>query len=225
MDDLSLPTEAFKVQMRDSLQKGIANSAIFKIAKHKNIYTSGDRADTVYFIESGLIKLSMLSPEGKECLLAVHTSGDIFGELCLSGARERLEIATTMGETIVRKIPSHRFIVHLNTNSLFADFVRYLVVRIAEQEQIIARSMTINSEDRLGEILIHLARKLGKPTSNGIRIEHRITHEELSKMVGTTRPRVTEFLQGFRKLGLIEISSKHFLIVKQDRLTTYLKAR
>jgi len=223
MDYLSLQAETFKLHMRDSLQQGLADSIAFKIANHERIYMCGDQANTVYFVESGLIKLSMLSPEGKECLLTVHTSGDIFGELCLSGVRERLETATAMGEVMVRKIPCEKFIVHLGTKSLFADFVLYLIVRIAEQEKIIASLMTIDSKRRLGEILMQLASKLGKPTTNGIRIEHRITHEELSKMVGTTRPRITEFLQVFRKLGLVDISSKHFLIVKQDRLTAYLR--
>ncbi|MCI0660543.1 MAG: cyclic nucleotide-binding domain-containing protein [Acidobacteria bacterium] len=79
--------ERFKQQLRDSLLQETQSSSAIKIAKHDHVYTCGDRAEMVYFIESGQIKLLMLSPEGKECLLAIHTAGDIFGELCLSAAR------------------------------------------------------------------------------------------------------------------------------------------
>jgi len=222
MDNLPVHSEAFKVRMHASLRLGITESAIVKVAKHKNIYRCGDKANTVYFIESGLIKLLMSSPEGKECLLAIHTAGDVFGELCLCGARERLETAIAMRETIVRAILCHKFIVHLNANSLLADFVGYLVARLAERDKTIANLITADSEHRLGEILIQLAGKIGKPAPPGTRIEQRFTHEELSEMVGTTRPRITEFLQRFRKLGLVEISPEHHLIVKQDKLIKHL---
>ena len=82
--------ERFKQQLRDSLRQEIKDSRAIKVAKHDHVYTCGDRAETVYFIEGGQIKLLMLLPEGKECLLAIHTAGDIFGELCLSGLGARL---------------------------------------------------------------------------------------------------------------------------------------
>jgi CRP-like cAMP-binding protein len=167
----------------------------------------------------------MVSFEGKECLLDLLSTGDIFGELSLSGANERLETATAMGETIVRKIACHKFIAELSTNSSSADFITYLVERMAEQKNIIAGLMTLDSKRRLAEILVQLARKFGRPTSNGMCIEHRITHEELSEMVGTVRHRITEFLQEFRRLGFVEMNSKHLLLVKVERLTTYLKTR
>jgi CRP-like cAMP-binding protein len=71
--------ERFKQQLRDSLQHETRDSRAVKIAKHANVYTCGDQGEMVYFIESGQIKLLMLSSEGKECLLAIHTDGDIFG--------------------------------------------------------------------------------------------------------------------------------------------------
>ena len=79
--------DRFKQQLRDSLQHETLNSHAVKIARHANVYTCGDEDEMVYFIESGQIKLLMLSPEGKECLLAIHSAGDIFGELCLSRVR------------------------------------------------------------------------------------------------------------------------------------------
>jgi len=83
-------------QMRESLRQETLNSRAVTIAKHDHVYTYGDNDEMVYFIESGQIKLLMLSPEGKECLLAIHSAGDIFGELCLSGLGARLETATAI---------------------------------------------------------------------------------------------------------------------------------
>ena len=77
--------DQFKIQLRDSLQRETMNSRAVKIARHTNVYSCGDQDQMVYFIESGQVKLLMLSSEGKECLLAIHSGSDIFGELCLSG--------------------------------------------------------------------------------------------------------------------------------------------
>ena len=76
----------------------------------------------VYFIESGQIKLLMLSPEGKECLLAIHSAGDIFGELCLSGSGARLETATAMEDTILKQIPASQILARLSRDSLLEGF-------------------------------------------------------------------------------------------------------
>jgi CRP-like cAMP-binding protein len=128
-------TDRFKQQLRDSLQRETLNSRAVKIARHANVYTCGDQDEMVYFIESGQIKLLMLSPEGKECLLAIHSAGDIFGELCLSGSGERLETATAMKATILKQIPSSQFLASLCRDSLLEGFVRYLAVRIADSSR------------------------------------------------------------------------------------------
>ena len=111
----------------------------------------------VYFVESGQVKLLMLSSEGKECLLAIYSGGDIFGELCLSGIGARVETATAMKATTVKQIPYSQFFARLHRDSLFEGFVRYLAVRIADQQQIIANLVTVDSEQRLGQTLLQLA--------------------------------------------------------------------
>lgn len=214
--------DRFKQQLRDSLLRETKDSRTIKIAKHDSIYTCGDQDETVYFIESGQVKLLMLSPEGKECLLAIYTPGDIFGELCLSGLGGRMETATAMEETVLKLIPCPKFFLRLSSDALLEGFVRYLAVRIADQQEAIANLVTVDSEQRLGKTLLQLARKLGQKDPRSIRIEHKISHEELSEMVGTTRPRISEFMQRFRTLGLIEISIEHFIIVKEKKLTDYL---
>ena len=214
--------DLFKQQMRESLRQETLNSRAVTIAKHDNVYTCGDNDELVYFIESGQVKLLMLSPEGRECLLAIHTAGDIFGELCLSGLSARLETATAMEETILKQIPCPKFLARLGRDALFEGFSQYLAVRIADQQQVIANLMTVDSEQRLGKTLLRLVRTLGKKAPRSIRIELKISHEELSDMVGATRPRTSVFMRKFRNLGLIEKNEDHFLIIKDQKLTTYL---
>ena len=214
--------DQFKRQLRDSLQRETMNSRAVKIARHQHVYSCGDQDEMVYFIESGQIKLLMLSSEGKECLLAIHSSGDIFGELCLSGLGARLESATAMKATTLKQIPCAQFFARLSRDSLFEGFVRYLAVRIADQQQVIANLVTVDSEQRLGQTLLQLARTMGKKDPRSIRIELKITHEELSEMVGTTRPRISLFMQRFHNLGLIETNKDHFFIIKEHKLIEYL---
>ena len=215
-------TDLFKKQMGESLQREVKNARPVKIAKNENIYDLGDQDEMVYFIETGQVKLLMLSPEGKECMLAIHASGDVFGELCLSGIVGRLETATAMEDTLLKRVPCARFLERLATDSLLEGFIKYLAVRVAGQQEVIANLVTVDSEQRLGQTLLHLAKQLGKKGPRTTRIELRISHEELSHMIGTTRPRVSVFMQRFRNLGLIELSQEHYLIVKEDKLTAYL---
>lgn len=214
--------EEFKRQLSDSLQRETLGARAIKIARRGNVYTCGDCDDAVYFIESGQIKLLMLSSDGKECLLAIHSGGDIFGELSLSGLGTRLETATAMKASILKQIPSGQFFACLSRNSLFEGFVRYLAVRIADQQQVIANLVTVDSEQRLGQTLLQLARTMGKNDPRSIRIELRISHEELSEMVGTTRPRISFFMQRFHNLGLIERNKDRFIVIKEKKLTDYL---
>jgi CRP-like cAMP-binding protein len=93
---------------------------------------------------------------------------------------------------------------------------------MGDQQRIIANLVTVNSAHRLDGTLLLLAQKLGQPDPRSTRIEQRITHEELSEMVGTTRPRITQFMLRFRALGLIEITPERFLIVKERKLSDYL---
>jgi CRP/FNR family cyclic AMP-dependent transcriptional regulator len=218
----TLQADLFKQQMREALRQETLNSRPVTIAKYDHVYTCGDNDEMVYFIESGQIKLLMLSPEGRERLLAVHTTGDIFGELRLSGLGPRLETATAMEETILKQIPCPEFFARLSGDALFEGFAQYLAARIADQQQVIANLVTVDSEQRLGKTLLQLARKLGKKDPRSIRIELKISHEELSEMVGTTRPRISMFMQRFRNLGLIETNENHFLVIKEKKLTDYL---
>src|SRR6476620_853440 len=214
--------ERFKQQIRESLRQETVNTRAVTISRHANVYTCGDQDEMVYFIDTGQVKLLLLSPECKECLLAIHGSGDIFGELCLTGLGARRETATTMTQTKLKKIPCAQFFARLSRDSLIEGFVRYLAVRVADQQQVIANLVTVDSEQRLGQTLLQLARTLGKKDPRSIRIELKISHGELSEMVGTTRPRISVFMQRFHNLGLIETNRDRFLIIEENKLTNYL---
>jgi CRP/FNR family transcriptional regulator, cyclic AMP receptor protein len=214
--------DKFKQQLRDSLARETANSRAVKILRHANVYTVGDRDEMVYFIERGQIKLLMLSSKGRECLLAIHGAGDVFGELCLSGLGGRHETATAMKQTLLKEIPCSQFFARLSRDSLSEGFVRYLAVRVADQQQVIANLVTVDSEQRLGQTLLQMARTMGKKDPHSIRIELKFSHVELSRMVGTTRPRISFFMQRFHNLGLIETNSDRFLIIKENKLSDYL---
>ena len=129
-----------------------------------------------------------------------------------------------MNATILKQIPSSQFLARLSRDSLLEGF-RSLAVRIADQEQLIANMVTVDSEQRLGKTLLHLGRTLGKKDPHGLRIETKISHEELSEMVGTTRPRISMFMERFRKHGLLETNREHSLVVKEKKLTDYLAKR
>src|ERR1700760_2723914 len=108
--------DLFIQQLRDALRRETRDSRAIKIAKHDNVYTCGEQGDTVYFIESGQVKLVMVSPEGRECIFAVHGTGEIFGELSLSGLGERIETAAAMEEAELKVIPSSKFLSLLSNN-------------------------------------------------------------------------------------------------------------
>jgi len=214
--------DEFKQLLRDSLQSEPAIYRTIKIARNANVYTAGDQGDAIYFIESGQIKLLMHSAGGRECLLALHSAGDIFGELCLAGSGSRQSTATAMKTTTLKEIPLTQFFARLSRDSLFEGFARYLAMRVAEQQQVIANLVTVDSEQRLGKTLLQLARTMGKRDQQGTCIELKISHDELSGMVGTTRPRISLFMERFKHLGLIERSAERFLIIKEKKLTDYL---
>ena len=128
-----------------------------------------------------------------------------------------------MKETTIKQIPCAQFFARLSRDSLSEGSVRYLAVRIADQRQMIANLVTVDSEQRLGQTLLQLRpHNERRGCTRSIRIELKISHEELSEMVGTTRPRMSLFMQRFHNLGLIETNKDRFLVIKENKLTDYL---
>jgi CRP-like cAMP-binding protein len=212
-----------KQQLRKLFQSGSPDCRVVKIRKNSPVYASGERDAMIYCVVSGQIKEVLISPEGKECLLAIHTAGDILGELCLCGQERRLETSTAMRDSLLTRIPGRVFLSMLRRESQMESLVQYLASRIAEQKEVITTLLTVNSEQRLAKTLLRLATNLGMENAGSKRIIQRIRHEELAEMVGTTRSRIGVFLKKFRGLGLIDLDKDRCLLVNERGLEQFIE--
>jgi len=199
--------------LRDLFDRAGRTDTRVRIDAQQSIYATGDEDDAMYLIESGQVKLSMASAEGKDCLLAIYTAGDAFGESCFTGSGKRFESATAMQPTIVRRASRRDFIAEAERSSSMEKLLRHLATRLAERQTNVFDLITMDSERRLAKVLLSFTEKLGTIEGTHVRLE-RISHEELSQIVGTTRPRITAFLQHFRSMGLI---TKEGRAIKVDR--------
>jgi len=212
----------FGTQMQEFFRKQALGCRNIRVGRHCHVYTSGQRDAMVYFIESGQVKLMLPSAEGKECILAVRTPGEIFGELCLSGQTSRLETAVAMQDVGLKQMPSRNFLMGLKQESMLEGLIQYLTVRLAEQQEVIAELATENSEHRLARTLLYLGERHGSSEARGTRIGLRLSQEELSAMVGTTRPRIGIFLKKFRALGLLRLNEERCIVIEETKLEDYL---
>ncbi|WP_371778475.1 Crp/Fnr family transcriptional regulator [Streptosporangium subroseum] len=222
MTPISTDSTLFKDNLRAFINHDSSGASPIKVPRRTNIYNCGQRDGNIYLVESGQIKTQMYTRCGKQCLLSIYTAGDVFGELSLLGP-ERSETATAMRTSAVRRIPATRLRAGLTDGNLLEGFIDCLALRLAEQQEVIATMVTMDSEQRLASVLLRLARKIGTRHSPQLRcIEERITQEELSGMVGTTRSRVGYFLKRFRDAGLVQPTSDLFLLVHEQRMADYL---
>ncbi len=215
--------EMFKEQIQETCRKQSLGGCSIRVSKNQRVYTTGERGETIYLVESGQIKLLVPSPEGKECLLAIRTVGDIFGELCLCGQSARLETAIAMRDVTLKQVYHRRFLDHLKRESLLEGLVRYLALRIADQQELITTLATMNSEQRLARTLLHLGHIIGKSNPDGVAIDHRLSHKELAEMVGTTRTRIGMFLKRFQELGLIRLTSERRIVIEEEGLLEHIE--
>jgi CRP/FNR family transcriptional regulator, cyclic AMP receptor protein len=177
--------------------------AILKFEKNQNIFEQGDPADTVYYIQKGKIKLTVLSEQGKEAVVGILEPGQFFGESCLTGHQLRILTTTTMEPCVVTSIAKATMITTLRDDPNFAGFfTAYLLTRNNRIEEDLIDQLFNSSERRLARMLLLLANfgKAGDPQP----ISPHISQETLAEMIGTTRSRVSFFMNKFRKLGFID---------------------
>jgi CRP-like cAMP-binding protein len=191
-----------------------------KLARQKVLYSEGQHDQNIYLIEFGQVKAVSCSPGGRSCLLSIRTAGDFVGELGLLHPCRR-ETVTTMKPTRLRCIPLADFRAALMDEGLVDEFLCYLLAQISDQQAVIANMVTMNSEQRLAATILELAAKLGTQRGGTTYINDRITHEELSSMVGTTRSRVGLFLKHFKTRGMI-VEAGSSVVVNEDMLRRYL---
>jgi CRP/FNR family cyclic AMP-dependent transcriptional regulator len=171
--------------------------------KRVTIFSQGDPGDAVFYIEKGKVKLTVVSTRGKEAVVAILGSGDFFGEGCLVGQPLRMATATAMTECSILRIQKETMTRMLRNEPALSElFMTYLLTRNVRIEEDLVDQLFNSSEKRLARILLLLTR-FGKDGQQEL-VVPRISQETLAEMVGTTRSRVSFFMNKFRKLGLIE---------------------
>jgi CRP-like cAMP-binding protein len=176
---------------------------IVAFATKQTIFTQGDPSDAVFYIKEGKVKLTVVSKIGKEATIGILNKGDFFGEGCLTGQPLRLCSAITMSDCSVMKIDKKSMMEVLHREHEFSDmFVAYLLTRNIRYEEDLVDQLFNSSEKRLARILLLLAHfgKEGKPET----VIPKMSQETLAEMIGTTRSRVSFFMNRFRKLGFID---------------------
>jgi CRP/FNR family cyclic AMP-dependent transcriptional regulator len=167
------------------------------------IFTQGDAANTVLYIQQGRVKLSVVSQTGKEAVVGVLGPGDFVGEGALAGQPVRLATATALTASRLVVVPKRQMIRLLHQQHALSDrFIAHMLARNARLEEDLVDQLFNASEKRLARALLLLAR-YGKPAGSR-QVLPRISQEVLAEMVGTTRSRVNFFMNKFRKLGFIE---------------------
>jgi CRP/FNR family cyclic AMP-dependent transcriptional regulator len=167
------------------------------------IFTQGDAANSVMYVASGTVQLSVLSHTGKEAVIAVLNDDYFFGEGCLAGQPYRMATASTMVTSTIVIVEKSDMARHLQAQPLFADrFLTHMLTRNIRIEEDLIDQLFNSSEKRLARTLLLLAR-FGEPDVSH-RTLPRVSQETLAEMVGTTRSRVNFFMNKFRKLGFIE---------------------
>ena len=167
------------------------------------IFSQGDAAESVLYIQEGAVKLSVLSPGGKEAVVAMLGPGDFFGERALAGHPVRLDAATALTTTTVLIVPKRLMIRRLHDQHALSDrFITHMLARNIRIEEDLVDQLFNSSEKRLARALLLLAR-YGRPSQTH-RVLPRISQETLAEMIGTTRSRVNFFMNKFKKLGFIE---------------------
>ncbi|MGC2185932.1 MAG: Crp/Fnr family transcriptional regulator [Terriglobales bacterium] len=172
------------------------------VSRKQVVFTQGDRADAVFYIQKGKVRLTVVSKIGKEATIAILGEGNFFGEGALGGQALRMGSAAAMSDCQLLRIEKKAMMNALHREHAFSDmFVAYLLARNIRYEEDLVDQLFNSSEKRLARVLLMLAHfgKEGVPET----VVPKISQETLAEMVGTTRSRVSFFMNRFRKLGFI----------------------
>jgi CRP-like cAMP-binding protein len=173
----------------------------------QRIFAQGDRADAVFFIDRGKVKLTVLSRQGKQAVIALLGPETFFGEGCLAGQPLRMSTAIATTDSSIVLLPKPAMLRALHEDAEFAEtFTTYLLSRNIRMEEDLVDQLFNSSEKRLARILLLLANfgKAGRPEP----VVPKISQETLAEMVGTTRSRISFFMNKFRKLGFVAYNGR-----------------
>ena len=190
---------------------------VMSVPKGKKIFSQGDRADAIYFIQSGRVKITVVSSAGKEAVLAMPGPHDFFGEGTLVGQSLRMSTATTLEASTLFQVEKRAMLRAFHDQpELSEKFMASLLARNIDLEEDLCDQLFNHSEKRLARVLLKLARL----REHGIVPDATVptlSPETLAEMVGTTRSRITHFMNKFRKMGLIDYNGG--LSVRTELLT------
>src|SRR5208282_1830205 len=189
------------------LSKVNGGRAISDYRKGQIVYRQGDPADSVFYIQSGKVKKTVVSEHGKEAVVALLGTGDFFGEGCMTGQPLRLATVSAMTECVIVRITKADITRVIHEEPAFAElFIAHLLARNLRVEEDLVDQLFNSSEKRLARVLLLLANfgKEGGPEP----VVGKFSQELLAEMVGTTRSRVSQFMNKFRKLGYIKYNGK-----------------
>jgi CRP/FNR family cyclic AMP-dependent transcriptional regulator len=189
------------------LAKVGTGKAVLEYRKNQIIFAQGEVANSVVYVQKGRVKLTVISEQGKEAVVAILEPGQFFGEGCLNGHPLRIGTTTAMENCVVTSITKHAMIAVLHREPKFSElFMDYLLTRKGRIEEDLVDQLFNSSEKRLARLLLLLANfgKDGPPQP----VLAPISQETLAEMIGTTRSRVSFFMNKFRKLGLIDYNGK-----------------
>ena len=180
---------------------------ISKYRKDQIVFSQGQIADAVFYIQQGKVRLTVVSEQGKEAVIAILEPGHFFGEGCLNGHPLRIATTRAIDECVITRIEKATMMATIHGEPDFSElFMSYLLTRNSRIEEDLIDQLFNSSEKRLARLLLLLANfgKQGKPEP----IVGRFSQETLAEMIGTTRSRVSFFMNKFRKLGFIEYNGK-----------------
>jgi len=171
--------------------------------KNKRLFSQGDPADAIFYIQSGKVKLTVISKQGKEAVVGILGANDFFGEGCLAGQSVRMSSASAMSGCEVMRLEKEHTIRVLHDEPAFSElFLTHLLCRNIRLEEDLVDQLFNSSEKRLARVLLLLA-NYGKEAKQEPVIPN-ISQGTLAEIIGTTRSRVNHFMNKFRKLGLID---------------------
>ncbi len=204
------------------LLAGVANGrSKIEYGASRNIFSQGESANSVFYLRQGKVKLAVTSKQGKEAIVAILGDGEFFGEGCLAGQRLRMATATTMTDCTLAKVDKSQMARMLREDHGASElFVTHLLSRNVRYEADLVDQLFNSSEKRLARVLLLLAH-FGKE-SRSETVFPRISQDNLAQMVGTTRSRVSHFMNEFRKLGFIDYSDNGGLTVQSGLLGVVL---
>jgi CRP/FNR family cyclic AMP-dependent transcriptional regulator len=198
------------------LESIVIGKQVLHLKKHSAAFSQGDQADAIYFIQSGKVKLAVVSPQGKEAVLAMLGPRDFFGEGCLVGQAFRVSTALATEASTVFRVEKQSMLLGLHGQpNLSEKFTAALLARNINMEEDLCDQLFNQSEKRLARVLLKLSRLGQHPDMPNAKMP-RLSHETLAEMVGTTRSRVTFFMNKFRKLGLIEYKGTGDITVRDE---------